>query len=331
MISDWIQVRTELGRDPKVTRILDSVRKTLATYVLRLSPDDLLSGVTSRVTVPVTDLVTSAALRDIVLATLVRVWGTANHFVREETIPGVGVEWVDEVAQIAGFGRAMQKVGWLELTENGLRFPNFNEWNRPKTNALRSSGAVRKERQRLRSWLSSHDASHADWDAKSTRLSLIESRLAERDTPRDAGRDGHVPVTPLRKGKDSLISERESSASAPEQHELALQADAIASAYPRQDDPIGVRSLILDELRRGTEATAMREAVQICAGHIRRAPGGSSNRYVPNARTFFVESQWRSPEAFEARWQMPQPEPGKHRNGHREVSTIHTAATLKEL
>lgn len=132
-----------------------------------------------------------------------------------------------------------------------------------------------------------------------------------------------------RKGKEL---ERESSASAPEQHELSLQADAIAAAYPRQDDPIGVRSLILDELRRGTtDPIAMREAVQLCAGHIRRAPGGSSNRYVPNARTFFAESQWRSPEAFEARWQMPQPEPGKHRNGHREVSTIHTAATLKEL
>lgn len=200
IVSDWIQVRTELARDPKVTRILDAVRKNLGAYVLRLSPDDLLSGVTSRVTVPVTDLVTSAALRDIVLSTLIRVWGTANHFVREETIPGVGVEWVDEVAQITGFGRAMHKVGWLEPTEAGLRFPNFNEWNRPKTNALRSNGAIRKERQRLRHWLNCHDASHEDWHAKKARLCTIESRMEERDI----GRDRDVTGTPLRKGEDSI-------------------------------------------------------------------------------------------------------------------------------
>lgn len=160
---------------------------------------------------------------------------------------------------------------------------------------------------------------------------------AEAYASPNAPADAKADQNPLlqRKGKEGKGREeekRESNASAPEQHELALQADAIATTYPRQDDPVGVRALILDELRRGaTDPITMREAVQKCAAHIRRAPGGSANRYVPTARTFFGDSQWRSPEAFEERWQLPQPQEGKHRNGHREVSTIHTAATLKEL
>lgn len=92
--------------------------------------------------------------------------------------------------------------------------------------------------------------------------------------------------------------------------ELELQADAIAAAYPRQDDPPTVRHTILGELQRGTSAEEMRTGVQRCVAFIRSAPGGAGNRYVPKAATFFGEQQWRSPEAFEQRWQ-PSPVKGK--------------------
>jgi len=131
------------------------------------------------------------------------------------------------------------------------------------------------------------------------------------------------------KGKEGEL-ERESNAQASER-ELALQADAIACAYPRQDSPSPVREIILDELRRGTDPNEMREGVQRCAAFIRQAPGGSSNRYVPTARSFFSEEQWRSPESFEGRWQREPPQPGKHPKAFREPDTIHTATKLREL
>lgn len=82
-----------------------------------------------------------------------------------------------------------------------------------------------------------------------------------------------------------------------------MTAEVIALAYPRQDDPIGTMAIIADDLLAGQDSEQMRLAVQRCANFIRKAPGGSANRFVPSARSFFAERQWRSPEAFESRWQ----------------------------
>jgi hypothetical protein len=81
-----------------------------------------------------------------------------------------------------------------------------------------------------------------------------------------------------------------------------------------------VRHTILGELQRGTSAEEMRTCVQRCVAFIRSAPGGAGNRYVPKAATFFGEQQWRSPEAFEQRWQ-PNPVNG---NGTKEIPTLTT-------
>lgn len=125
------------------------------------------------------------------------------------------------------------------------------------------------------------------------------------------------------------FNKRESSASAPER-ELSLQADAIAAMYVRADSPMETRAEILAELQRGTLPEEMRQLVARCVKAIRAAPQGASNRFVPKALTFFAEQQWRSPEAFESRWQA-EPQVGKHRNGPREVSTIHTASNIPKL
>lgn len=183
--AEWIQFRVDLFAHPKVTRLVELVSKTIGSYILAASPDDLFSSVTPRVTCPVTSIVTRHALRDVTVSALVRVWGAANAFIVDEVVPHVGLEWVDDQAGIPGFGKAMTKIGWLEaLPDSGLRFPNFLEHNTPKTSALRSSDALRKERQRLRQWLADHGPEHPDRHAKESRLAAIESR--------DMSRDGHT-------------------------------------------------------------------------------------------------------------------------------------------
>jgi hypothetical protein len=46
-------------------------------------------------------------------------------------------------------------------------------------------------------------------------------------------------------------------------------------------------------------ASEITEAVQTCATQIAAAPGGKGNRFVPLARKFFLDRQWRSPASFE--------------------------------
>lgn len=62
----------------------------------------------------------------------------------------------------------------------------------------------------------------------------------------------------------------------------------------------------------GDDPEKIYEAVRECATLIRKAPGGTKNRFVPSAAKFFEAEQWRAPDLFEARWsrssqQMPKP------------------------
>lgn len=83
----------------------------------------------------------------------------------------------------------------------------------------------------------------------------------------------------------------------------ALQvAQNIAAVYPRQDAPRAVLEAILADLAGGEDAETLRRQVVVCAELIRKAPGGSGNKYVPTAKSFFTKRQWRSPEAFVSRW-----------------------------
>jgi hypothetical protein len=134
------------------------------------------------------------------------------------------------------------------------------------------------------------------------------------DTLSDTGSDiasSSPPPTP------HPSTERESTAGAPAQ---AHAARDIAGLYPRQDAPAAVLEAILDDLASGEDPEAIRRQVAECAEHIRKAPGGSSNRYVPTARAFFTDRQWRSPEAFAARWS-----PAAEAAGNRQAKPIRPA------
>jgi hypothetical protein len=171
--ADWIPVRLDLAQNPKVLQMVSKLSKTIGVYVLAVSPDDLLSGVTRRGTCPVTELVTCHALSDVTICALVRVWGAANTFMRDGVIHNASLDWVDGVAKIPAFGKAMESVGWVQVTPEGLLFPNFDKLNRPKTNDLRSIDAKRKAAQRLRHWLDNHDESHADYSDKVAEMSRL--------------------------------------------------------------------------------------------------------------------------------------------------------------
>ncbi len=75
---------------------------------------------------------------------LMRVWGWVDQNTSDGRMPR-GVDYfIDELVEIQGFAKAMESVGWLEITSDGLVFPDFNKHN-PKT-------AKAKEREWHRAW-----------------------------------------------------------------------------------------------------------------------------------------------------------------------------------
>lgn len=145
MMSDWTKMRTDLYRDPKVCQmaeVLSAPDGPLASYVNQHCQCDM--AVTRNVT------------RNAVVGALVSVWGVCRHrgkrvgndlFLKLSTI---GV--IDDIADMPGFGEAMESVGWVIDDANGLTFPSFFEdWNVEPTQESKKKNAERQRRHREKS------------------------------------------------------------------------------------------------------------------------------------------------------------------------------------
>jgi hypothetical protein len=82
---------------------------------------------------------------DAVVGKLHRLWSWADTHTADGFAAGLDAEWVDEFASVAGFAAAMQDAGWLEASESGVRFANFDRHNgQPaKTRALKKNRMMR--------------------------------------------------------------------------------------------------------------------------------------------------------------------------------------------
>lgn len=145
MAGDWIKMRTDLYRDPKVCLIADAL----------LDPSgDLAQFVNQHLQCDMA--VTRNVMRNVTVGALVTVWGVMR--LRGKRI-GVDlvcskatVSVLDDMAELPGFGQAMSSVGWVEETEEGVVFPRFfDDYNVDPTDKKASSAAERQRRYRERS------------------------------------------------------------------------------------------------------------------------------------------------------------------------------------
>lgn len=76
---------------------------------------------------------------DVVVSRLLEVWGYVRLHGQGDLLPSSSISSIDRVAMLPGMGDAMRSVGWLEVSSEGVRFPNFTEWNSPKSAAERQA------------------------------------------------------------------------------------------------------------------------------------------------------------------------------------------------
>jgi hypothetical protein len=144
MAGDWIKMRTDLYRDPKVIGIAESLwdpEGLLGRHVSQMCQSEMT--------------VTLNVLRNVTVGALVSVWGIARHQGRrvgdDLMLDGVGLRTLDDIAEIPGFGSAMHDVGWVKDVEEGLCFPKFfKEHNADPTDTYKQKNRERQERYRQR-------------------------------------------------------------------------------------------------------------------------------------------------------------------------------------
>lgn len=142
MASDWIKMRTDLYRDPKVCVMADLLMSDdgeLARYVSQNMQRDIT--------------VTRNVMRNVTVGALVSVWGVLRH--RGKRVEGdllvkaCTLSVIDDVADLPGFGAAMESVGWAVETEDGIVFPRFfDEFNVDPEDDAKKKNAERQRRYR---------------------------------------------------------------------------------------------------------------------------------------------------------------------------------------
>lgn len=142
MASDWIKIRSDLYRDPKVSVIADAL----------ISPDgELASFVSQNCHRDMT--VTRNVMRNVTVGALVSVWGVMRTRGDRENADlicrGVDIYVLDDIADLPGFGEAMASSGWVKQTPEGIVFPGFfKEYNVDPSTGSASANAERQRRYR---------------------------------------------------------------------------------------------------------------------------------------------------------------------------------------
>lgn len=149
MAGDWIKMRTDLYRDPKVCVMADELMANdgqLSAYVSQHCQRDMT--------------VTRNVMRNVTVGALVSVWGVMRHRGKrvddDLVVSGCTISIIDDVAELPGFGETMASVGWVADTEEGIVFPGFfKEYNVDPADTSKQKNAERqrayREKQRAES------------------------------------------------------------------------------------------------------------------------------------------------------------------------------------
>jgi uncharacterized phage protein (TIGR02220 family) len=140
MAEDWIKMRTDLYRDPKVCVIADALMEEdgeLARFV-----DHNLQRKMS---------VTRNVMRNVTVGALVSVWGVMRLRGKPDNndlvCRGVSISVIDDIADLPGFGAAMASVGWVLEVEEGLVFPHFFEDHNVDPDAKAKTKAAERQKK----------------------------------------------------------------------------------------------------------------------------------------------------------------------------------------
>lgn len=173
MAGDWIKMRTDLYRDPKVCSIAD---------LLMHQEGELAAYVNQNCQRAMT--VTRNVMRNVTVGALVSVWGVMRlrgKRINDDLALKSGTLWViDDLAEIPGFGHALESVGWVVADEDGIVFPNFfSEYNVDPNEDAKAKNAERQRRYREKA----KQESNVTQDVTVTSESNTEKRREEKSKP----------------------------------------------------------------------------------------------------------------------------------------------------
>jgi hypothetical protein len=241
MAESWIRMRGSLPTNP---RVIAMARALLADpdFLDWYGHTDVTPESSRAVTLRHVTVVTR-----VTVGALVPLWAMVNECAAEDGILHKTTLFeVDAMAGVPGFGHAMETVGWLVETEDGVCFPNFHEHNTVKesrsTKAKTQAERAKEYRERLKaesatsSQAPSRDAVTEKRDASRDGVTTDKRREEKSNNPSSLRSEGGVdapppPPAPAKRTARELITLATYLANCREQHVKAVPDDHAIRAW----------------------------------------------------------------------------------------------------
>ncbi len=218
---------------------------------------------------------------DAVTGKLIRVWIWADANTVDGSAVPATMAFIDRHTHCKRFAAAMRDVGWLTGEDGALHFPEFDRHN----------GNSAKARAETARRVANHRKSNTVTVTHVT-PNALQKPLPEKEKEKES-----IPLPPC--------------AGVPwTEADFIVQ---IARAYGKPGNIDLLAPLIqasLDKLQ-GDPIPILRGTEQATEVIMKYAPAGMNSEFVPSAKNFFAEEQWKHPEAFASYWKPT----GKSSNG----------------
>ncbi len=292
MAGDWIKMRSDLYRDPKVCVIADA---------LMAADSDLARQVDQHCQRNMT--VTRNVMRNAAVGALVSIWGVFRQRGKVSGVdlvaPGINLSVLDDVADMPGFGEAMASVGWAIQNDEGVVFPLFfNTYNADPDAAQKQKNAERQRRFRERQ--------HANGESNDRNVT-VTARNADRIEKRrvDNKEGGAAPKPPERalpptNGINSQEKELTSGKiRARKKIEYPAEFEAFWSAYPRRIAKSPALKAWTSAVKRVDDPQTLTVAAAEFAGcgKVVAALANGEERYIPHPSTWLNQGRWEDDRA----------------------------------
>lgn len=121
MANEWIKIRSKMATNRKV----EAIARRLA------SDPQCLAAVGMQPGLDYSDKSVRNGMRNVTVALLVTLWGTANEEARDGVLENVDRFYIDDLVNMPGFTAALELVGWavVDAEAGTITLPNFDEYN----------------------------------------------------------------------------------------------------------------------------------------------------------------------------------------------------------
>ena len=188
MLRDWVKMRTDLYRDPKVVLIADRLNESVFGW--SVTENNAGRNVTRNV------------MRNATVGALVTVWGVMRHAGKrigdDLVVPKANLAVIDDIADMPGLGESMAFVGWAKVNADGVVLPAFFAENNVDPSEDRNAKNAERQKRWREKQREKRDVTRNVTDNVTSNTREEESRGEIEKTHTPAGGGLRKPEQPQR-------------------------------------------------------------------------------------------------------------------------------------